>query len=583
MRHRLHRTGAVSIALASALAAAVPAHALELTRIEEQPLRLDVTATTLGIWHVDNRNRFPYDDNYGELTNRINLNLGWGPLLGGLRIDTATYFNVPQADVLARQHADPEDPLSYFDLRDQFAERLLVRYQDSYYLGKGFLTYSTPKLELTAGDSYVSFGRGLVLSMRKQDELAVDTTLFGGKAVGRIAGFTFTGVGGWVNPVRIDEATGQSLANPAASAADIAAGREGRPVFARDRVYGLRAEYMNRGWGGALHGVRMERPDTLGERFGPRGADAINMAGGSFSAPLPTIGTAYVEGALQQYAGQETEGQGYALYGSLSGAIGRFSGLLELQHYRDFETLAASVDRRRAEAFQFLRYSAPPTTEPVTTDTRFGFFDRCVTGGRARIDSRITDTVLVYGAFGQWATWGERTSLCRDDPETEQRNDVSDGSVGLDLRFDQARSRAIASGGARFDHNHENGSLHYREWRGELKVAKVISGPFSAEVDGRYRRRYWEIENLQQPWDELDLYVSFKWAPWLQVGGGFEYTGQQGRQPTYFNANVLYRYTPESQLKLIAGQQRGALKCVSGVCREFPAFEGVRLEWIQRY
>ena len=45
-----------------------------------------------------------------------------------------------------------------------------MRYQDSYYLGKGFLTYSSPELELTAGDSYVSFGRGLVLSMRKQDE-----------------------------------------------------------------------------------------------------------------------------------------------------------------------------------------------------------------------------------------------------------------------------------------------------------------------------------------------------------------------------------------------------------------------------
>jgi len=33
----------------------------------------------------------------------------------------------------------------------------------------------------------------------------------------------------------------------------------------------------------------------------------------------------------------------------------------------------------------------------------------------------------------------------------------------------------------------------------------------------------------------------------------------------------------------MVGQQRGALKCVSGVCRFFPAFEGARTELIFRY
>jgi len=39
-----------------------------------------------------------------------------------------------------------------------------------------------------------------------------------------------------------------------------------------------------------------------------------------------------------------------------------------------------------------------------------------------------------------------------------------------------------------------------------------------------------------------------------------------------------WRFTTASLVRAYVGQNRPALRCISGVCRQFPAFEGARLE-----
>jgi hypothetical protein len=36
-------------------------------------------------------------------------------------------------------------------------------------------------------------------------------------------------------------------------------------------------------------------------------------------------------------------------------------------------------------------------------------------------------------------------------------------------------------------------------------------------------------------------------------------------------------------VSVFVGQRRGAIRCVSGVCRQFPPFEGARLELVSRF
>jgi hypothetical protein len=43
------------------------------------------------------------------------------------------------------------------------------------------------------------------------------------------------------------------------------------------------------------------------------------------------------------------------------------------------------------------------------------------------------------------------------------------------------------------------------------------------------------------------------------------------------------RRLPSSNLRLFVGEARGGLKCVSGVCRLFPPFQGVKLTATVRF
>jgi hypothetical protein len=53
--------------------------------------------------------------------------------------------------------------------------------------------------------------------------------------------------------------------------------------------------------------------------------------------------------------------------------------------------------------------------------------------------------------------------------------------------------------------------------------------------------------------------------------------------PTYVNGQLGYRLSSDSSLSLFVGQRRGALRCVGGVCRVFPPFEGAALDLTLRF
>ncbi len=76
---------------------------------------------------------------------------------------------------------------------------------------------------------------------------------------------------------------------------------------------------------------------------------------------------------------------------------------------------------------------------------------------------------------------------------------------------------------------------------------------------------------------------ALKVAPKWVFSQGIEYTTLIGFPTYYFNGSILYRFTSESNLKIFFGQQRGGLKCVSGICKVFPAFSGARVELTLRF
>ncbi len=617
MSRRWALSGITAIALG---VTASDAHAVDLPKVAGAPVKLDVTETAIVAQRFNAREgERPEDQGYFAFLNRLNAVLGWRNFTLGTRIDGSLYF------------LRPED-------REGASNTVVVdgasRYRNAVYPAKLWLTYKNTGLEVTAGDSYVQFGRGLVLSMRKVDELGIDTTLFGGKITVQKDPFSATVLAGLANPARVDEPSGRALfPYPVRPRPPGLTYTPEAPLFGSDRIVGAQIQ-AGRGLPVTLstHIVRLtkcspyrfeadgnivsnpldapigtcndaDRAAWLGSlpQLGPvlRNPDTIN-AGQSLEIPnLWGHGSFYVEAAVQRRDPervQDNTTDGNAIYGSLVSTGGPITNTLEIKSYRNFYPLAGGVNVSKASAFANISYSFLPTAEPVINDTQFGFFNTCVTGGRDRFDYRFTNTMLAYATFGYYVTKSEFTGGTCDrfgkslavNNVAETTNYVSDGSVGIEWRFDDDKSIAFANINARHDIK-QTGEPYYREAAIQYSVTKYIKGPYSIELAGRHRLRAQERENVRgdgfegEPWWQGEHQNALKVAPKWVVSQGFEYTTLVGLPTYYINGGVLYRFTSESNIRVYVGQNRGGLRCVSGICRIFPAFSGARVELTLRF
>ena len=617
------RTTRISLGIfAGALAWSGAARAVDLPKVGDSPVQLDVTETSIVAQRFDARDGEKVtDQGYGAWLNRLNVALKWSRWTLGTRLDSSVYWLRPE----------DRSNLVASDAKTIIADGA-SRFRDAIYPAKMWATYLAPGLEVTAGDAYVQFGRGLILSMRKIDELGLDTTLRGAKVAWQSDPFAATIVAGIANPSRIDEATGRALLFPRATSVE----QNPQPIFGSDRIIGAEIQ-AGRGLPVTLttHAVRITRCapyrydaqgkivdktfdaplgscdpadteswlSTLPKGQGPTlNASEIHMFGQGFEIPsLWGHGKLYVEGALQRRfhdtQPNDANANGNALYASLSADVGPVTNTLEMKSYRNFYPVAGGVNTSRASAFSNVGYSTPPTAELITQDSAFGFLNACVDGGRLRTDVRLNDGLLVYGAGAYFHSKSElagggcdrfgNTQSGRASAESVQTF-IWDGLSGIEWNFENARSHLYASGGVRND-THPDGSPYYRELHAEYAFTKYIGGPFSFELSGRHRLRRQESENVRAPeqieqaWREGEHYTALKIAPKWVFSQGIEYTTLAGLPTMYFNGSFLYRFTSQSNLRVLVGQQRGGLKCVSGVCKVFPAFEGARAELTLRF
>src|SRR5262249_30249165 len=123
----------------------------------------------------------------------------------------------------------------------------------------------------------------------------------------------------------------------------------------------------------------------------------------------------------------------------------------------------------------------------------------------------------------------------------------------------------------------------------------------------------WEPVSFAKPWNEGENYTALQWSPHLSAIFGFEYLAKEQCQPlrsatltqparaesdfcTYVNGGLPWRSAGAGEgratryvaqlfdgVGLFVGQRRPATRCVSGVCRQFPAFEGARIEITSRF
>ncbi|WP_437295035.1 DUF6029 family protein [Sorangium sp. So ce426] len=653
--------------------AASPAAAVDLPNVGGEPISLDVVNTAAVSYHFDNRNddrRYPsrhLDDNYGEIVDRLDAQLNWWRLQLGTRLNASFYLARPSATSFELQQKVLNDEVS-FDLNDA-AREVHSRYLTTVYPAKLWLTYTQPGIEATAGDFYAQLGRGLVFSVRKMDELAIDTTVRGGRLVldkdFQLFRLEATAFAGQMNPLRVDDASGRRLHGDGSplffgfpGADDLvtrettvdAAGNprtrdvtEGaRPNYLEDTVLGGRLEASLKGVELAANGALLLRK-TYTEEFNrcldEGGADlqvALRLCGGKFpefnvvsasparqhntirtfsgSVSIPSVaerGDVYVEVAGQQLRGGHLDRDdipakdvsGYAVYLAANGRGGPLAVAIEGKHYRRFFPLSANIDVSslsnpgfNAPEFEGVAYNQPPTAEPIYVEP-IGAPNVCVTGGRGRVDYRFTRSAAIYAWLGRYVSFSERQA--NDDCKTDDTNrtDTWDTAAGTEIDFDGSRSHVRAWAGVRQSDEADTGHVFYSEGYVRYDVVKHLAGAFSIQAQGNSRRRY-RPENFESSWVEGDNYLALQWSPHLAAMFGYEYTSQPGCEPGkdtelchFFNGGLQWKAGSRrttldrivDTVQLFVGQRRGGLRCVSGVCRFFPPFEGARLELVSRF
>lgn len=590
-----------------------------------KPLTIDVTETSIVSQRFDAREPLPpRDHGWGQWVNRLNVQAANGPWTAGLRLDSAVYWSRP-AD---REFCDG----CLFDtkLKTSIVTDNQSRFGDNLYPAKLWVGYRNDGLEVTLGDSYVQFGRGLTLSMRKLDELGVDTSLRGLKVSYAKDPFAINLVAGLANPTRVDEASGRSLfvtrptpGNAAApvlgadrvTGAEVIAGR-GTAVVSATRVVGLFrcAPYQYDANGNAITGTFDSPAGSCADADSDRFLSAVNAAtpnsqsrqtlnmGQSFEFPrIGKTGRAYLEVAMQsrQDPRTSTDADGTALYGTANARAGKTSHTVEFKSYRNYYPLMASVAGRYAPELTTIAYSQLPTAEPIIADSMFGNFNACATGGRYRADFNVAERVLVYGAAAYTRSMSEQPGSSCDRFGAARGNAVSDRGInhvwdftlGTELRWDKDRSQLYASVNIREDQRGDS-STYYREQALLYTLNVYLGGPYTMEFNGRHRLRFQDDENLQEdgkgglvshPWWQGFHYTSLKIAPKWALTQGIEYFTLAGQPEWYLNAGGLYRLDEKSYVKLFVGQAQGGLRCMNGICRTVPAYEGARAEIALRF
>jgi hypothetical protein len=610
------RWAAVGVGVAGG-AWVTPARALDAGVVGGNDAQLDVTETAILAQHFDARgNESPSDSGWGTWINRLDAALRWGAWTAGLRLDSAIYWRRPVDNPNFINLPAYLQSQTEFDGQSQF--------QNSIYPAKLWMSYSAPGLEVTVGDAYAQFGRGLTLSMRKIDELGIDTTVRGIKIQAQQDPFAITAIAGFGNPSRVDEATGRDLfpttANPSS------------PVFGSDRILGLEmqagrglpvtlathvAQYSrcapyHYGADGRIVTSFFDDPGNV--TFGSCNASdtatwlaslpndptlrdsAVTLVGQSLELPtLAGHGKLYVEVAGEQRQGStgETHPNGNALYAAVSTNVGALSTTLEVKSNRNFYPVFAGINQTTAPEFNVVAYTfLPPAETPTILDAEAGGgnFNACVNGGRLRGDVRLNDRLLVYGqgifdrtqsedSDGGCDAQGRTVSVL---PVAQVEDTVWDALAGFEWVSTSALSHAFVSAGVR-DDTKDSGDFTYRERHLEYSLVKYLGHTMSIEAQGFHRMRKEDFQNGDRWWNEGENYIAFKIAHTWVLTQGFEYTTQTGQPGTYWNGAILYKLTSGSNVRLFVGQQRSAYRCASGVCRLFPAFEGARAELTLRF
>ena len=546
------------------LSAAPSAHSIDL--YDKTPgVQLDITESLFLAYHslLDDANIEPRPEHIVDLRNRLNLALrldpkatidGWkiSPMVIGGRIDAAWFPNAP-----SERYADD------------------IRPEELYF--RGSVRHKTGgRIKWTLGDDYLSFGRGMALSLRKMDELGFDLSLRGGHLTYQHKYATLRMSGGVTNVVNVDGIERKRVPDP------------------NDLIFAARLETRPLSWMlfGA-HVVDVERRHSeVYQTFAPAildGGDYRSLNARNYLRSLVVGGNMEFKNlgkAVTIYAeanavfnedeiaavSEPIKDDGYAVYAAVTAYAGPVTLLAEAKHYENYRL--QSTPHPDTVPFpglqQQFQYITPPTLERYDQRVQQ---NTDVPGGHLRADIRIPetrDTIFLSGAYFVDTPVEEESTL---------------HVYGGWEHKEESGTRWVAQYGYRYEGDAGPGDVRLRMFHLDLDLYLKLSGPHDLQLHLAHEFRQESVGTVQEDsYMEGTSYISWNFAPHWSVTAQFEYkTSDLEPHPYFPGAYIAYKFTHDTHIRLFGGRMKGGLKCAGGVCRIFPNFEGVQLDATMRF
>jgi peroxiredoxin len=531
-------------------------------RNQELATRVTGTESLQLRYLIDNHNGKDTDDGVFGIVNRLTIVGDAGPFNMGIRADNIAFPNYDRTEKCKSSNTG------------------LVNcpWQDDHRIERMWLDYKSRRLELRVGDFYHSIGRGLVFSVRKIDELGVDTAVRGGRARGRIGPVTIQAFGGRSNISNTDLTEQGFVEDPE----DPLAGGEITVNLPFDITLGARALWVDY------------------NAYGSSGTEEGDWtAGGSLELRnLFDNMNVYLEGAFIKnlntltVLGKEInkDATGHALYGSVS--LSPFEGMAILLEAKDYRRFLMTNPHTPV----IVVYHEPPTMER---------FDQVVpnnentTGARLLLEYYVKDWSTLF--FANAVYYGYALSSDFDNDESVSTFDgkkgrsVMHGYGGVEKRW-ASGFFVNMSGGWRVEgvNKPAKGKPNYsrRLWHVETDIQVPLAGSHAVGVRTQHRTED-KIAFKDKHFHRGNVALTYSIAPAFSLGllwsyqtEDDEYDAEGKPYRSHFKnlaAEIVYRFSGWGQFSIYGGRNTGDIICVSGVCRLLPPFYGVRSEFVARF
>jgi|GEM_PF-5899620 len=554
--------------------------AVEIYKKQDTQVILDLE-NVLGVeWHNNhkleaNNPRLKSDD-YLKISESLLARLRWGKFSIGLEMEGLYY---PDKLMEIKILSAPNTP------NPSYQETAVS--DNSFNLNRYYLTYNSKLLKIDVGDYYVTLGRGLALSMRKEGENEVNNTLRGGKVELRYKDTRATALAGFANVLNIDPNHERTQSDPF----DLISAFRVEQRLAK--YFSLGTHFVNAKFGALESGSKQQ---FIADK-------ETYIAGGSLEIPdIADYLSFYFEGNYIYRNGRKVNSSidgyddvnddGFGLYGNVSLYVDRFTLTAEYKNYNDFlfRRARAKIDYLTEEDtqaldslefFEDIYYNNVPNLELKDIETNRDYGNDH--GGRVKAEYNFEESGTVpylvgYFTFNQHS--GGSNALGGLGGDSDAKWDRIWHVYGGLTQY-IGSYEIYANGGYRNEYSREN----------ERKILDLIHVKAGATIplvqdhtltlEAFFQRKNSEL--LGEKEYDLDLTLGYAFSRYISLS--FLYTlqkkdfdaGLADDFTEHFIAGEI-RSTPVSwmDISIFGGQVRESQRCYGGFCRQVPAFEGVK-------